>query len=62
MQISMHCVMLLSWLHVFRPCTLAEAIDLVSRLLQYTPSNRITVIEACAHPFFDELCQHPQWA
>ena len=53
----MHYMMLLSWLQVFRPRTPAEAIDLVSRLLEYTPSNRITAIEACAHPFFDELRQ-----
>ncbi|XP_065888556.1 glycogen synthase kinase-3 beta-like [Dysidea avara] len=45
------------WPRVFRPRTPAEAIDLVSRLLEYTPSNRITAIEACAHPFFDELRQ-----
>jgi serine/threonine protein kinase len=32
-----------------------EAIDLVSRLLEYTPSARISPLEACAHPFFDEL-------
>lgn len=48
---------MLSWLQVFRPRTPPEAIDLVSRLLEYTPSNRITAIEACAHPFFDELRQ-----
>ena len=44
----------MSWLQVFRPHTPSEAIDLVSRLLEYTPSNRITATEACAHPFFDE--------
>ncbi|GAU30300.1 hypothetical protein TSUD_385210, partial [Trifolium subterraneum] len=32
-----------------------EAIDLASRLLQYSPSLRCTALEACAHPFFDEL-------
>ncbi|CAA6673020.1 unnamed protein product [Spirodela intermedia] len=32
-----------------------EAIDLTSRLLQYSPSLRCTALEACAHPFFDEL-------
>lgn len=53
---SMYYIML-SWLQVFRPRTPPEAIDLVSRLLEYTPSNRITAIEACAHPFFDELRQ-----
>ena len=33
------------------------AIDLVNRLLEYTPSNRIHTLEACAHSFFDELRQ-----
>jgi glycogen synthase kinase 3 beta len=28
---------------------------LVARLLEYTPSSRITPLEACAHTFFDEL-------
>ncbi|KAJ1423166.1 Protein kinase-like domain superfamily, partial [Sesbania bispinosa] len=32
-----------------------EAIDLASRLLQYSPSLRCRALEACAHPFFDEL-------
>ena len=49
--------MLLSWLQVFRSRIPPEAIDLVGRLLEYTPSNRITANEACAHPFFDELHQ-----
>lgn len=33
----------------------AEAIDFVSRLLVYTPSQRLTPLEAMAHPVFDEL-------
>lgn len=32
-----------------------EAIALVSRLLEYTPGARITPLQACAHPFFNEL-------
>jgi glycogen synthase kinase 3 beta len=40
---------------VFRPRTSPEAIDLVSRLLEYTPSARLSDIEAMCHPFFDEL-------
>jgi serine/threonine protein kinase len=46
------------WSKVFRSkerTTPPEAIDLVSKLLQYTPSARLTPLEACAHPFFDEL-------
>lgn len=40
---------------MFRARTSPEAIDLVSRLLEYTPSARITPLQACAHKFFDEL-------
>ncbi|KAI8888319.1 Pkinase-domain-containing protein [Backusella circina FSU 941] len=32
-----------------------EAIDLLSRMLQYDPSKRITPIEALCHPFFDAI-------
>jgi len=43
------------WPKVFRARTSPEAIDLISRLLEYTPSARITPLQACAHTFFDEL-------
>jgi len=43
------------WTKVFRPRTPSEAILLVSRLLEYTPSGRMTPLEACSHAFFDEL-------
>lgn len=43
------------WPKVFRPRTPSEAIQLVSKLLEYTPSSRISPLDACAHPFFDEL-------
>ncbi|GFS49366.1 hypothetical protein NPIL_411071 [Nephila pilipes] len=43
------------WQKVFRARTPPEAIELVSRLLEYTPSARITPLQACAHKFFDEL-------
>jgi serine/threonine protein kinase len=42
-------------LQVFRSRTPPEAIDLVSRILQYDPTSRVSPLEACAHPFFDEL-------
>ncbi|XP_061391852.1 protein kinase shaggy-like [Musca vetustissima] len=45
------------WQKVFRIRTPPEAINLVSQLLEYTPSARITPLKACAHPFFDELRQ-----
>lgn len=42
-------------MQVFRVRTPPEAIALVSRLLEYTPGARITPLQACAHPFFNEL-------
>jgi len=42
---------------VFRPRTPPEAIDLVSRTLEYTPGARLSAIEAMTHTFFDELRQ-----
>ncbi|GAB2303785.1 Shaggy- protein kinase theta, partial [Dionaea muscipula] len=43
------------WHKVFHRRMPAEAVDLVSRLLQYSPDLRCTALEACAHPFFDDL-------
>ena len=40
---------------VFRPRTAPDAISLISKLLEYTPSARLTAIEAMCHPLFDEL-------
>jgi len=40
---------------VFRPRTAPEAIDLVSKLLEYTPGARLSAVEAMTHPFFHEL-------
>ncbi|XP_034947120.1 glycogen synthase kinase-3 beta isoform X2 [Chelonus insularis] len=43
------------WQKVFRARTPPEAMELVARLLEYTPRLRITPLGACAHPFFNEL-------
>jgi len=43
------------WHKVFNKRMPAEAVDLVSRLLQYSPNLRCNALEACAHPFFDDL-------
>jgi len=40
---------------VFRQRATADAMELVSRLLEYTPSLRLSPIDACAHHYFDEL-------
>lgn len=45
------------WSKVFRSRP-PEAIDLVSKLLQYTPTIRLKPFEALTHPFFDELRQN----
>ncbi|KAL8475148.1 hypothetical protein ACS0TY_031539 [Phlomoides rotata] len=43
------------WHKIFHKRMPPEAIDLASRLLQYSSNLRCTALEACAHPFFDEL-------
>ncbi|KAK7256696.1 hypothetical protein RIF29_30153 [Crotalaria pallida] len=43
------------WHKVFHKRLPPEAVDLVSRMLQYSPNLRCTALEACAHPFFDDL-------
>ncbi|CDP17018.1 unnamed protein product [Coffea canephora] len=43
------------WHKIFHKRMPPEAVDLVSRLLQYSPSLRSTALEALIHPFFDEL-------
>lgn len=43
------------WSKVFRPRVPADAILLVSSLLDYTPRKRLKPIDALLHPFFDEL-------
>ncbi|KAK4799122.1 hypothetical protein SAY86_024487 [Trapa natans] len=43
------------WHKIFHKRMPPEAIDLASRLLQYSPSLRCTALEAMTHPFFDEL-------
>ncbi|KAK6153072.1 hypothetical protein DH2020_012713 [Rehmannia glutinosa] len=40
---------------IFHKRTPPEAVDLVSRLLQYSPNLRYSALEACVHPFFNEL-------
>eukprot|EP00879_Flechtneria_rotunda_P002288 GHRR01002481.1.p1 GENE.GHRR01002481.1~~GHRR01002481.1.p1 ORF type:complete len:428 (+),score=129.87 GHRR01002481.1:111-1394(+) len=43
------------WAKVFSKRMPPDAIDLVSRLLQYSPQKRFTAHQAMTHPFFDEL-------
>ncbi|KAJ2616894.1 glycogen synthase kinase 3 [Coemansia sp. RSA 1365] len=40
---------------IFRNRPSAEAIDLITKLLDYTPTKRLSSIQAMTHPFFDEL-------
>ena len=50
-----HCVKLTGTRQVFRQRATADALELVSRLLEYTPSLRLSPIDATAHHYFDEL-------
>ena len=43
------------WARVFKSKATPEAIDLMGKLLQYTPDKRVTPMHACAHTLFDEL-------
>ncbi|KAI5674867.1 hypothetical protein M9H77_05817 [Catharanthus roseus] len=43
------------WHKIFHKRTPPEAVDLVSRLLQYSPNLRYSALEALIHPFFDDL-------
>uniref|UniRef100_A0A0E0JHG5 non-specific serine/threonine protein kinase n=1 Tax=Oryza punctata TaxID=4537 RepID=A0A0E0JHG5_ORYPU len=43
------------WHKIFHKRMPSEAVDLVSRLLQYSPHLRCTALEVLIHPFFDEL-------
>lgn len=43
------------WGSIFKPSSPADAIDLIGKLLAYVPDKRFKAIEACTHPFFDEL-------
>ncbi|KAK3829130.1 MAG: Pkinase-domain-containing protein [Benniella sp.] len=43
---------------IFRTKTPPEALDLISHLLEYTPTKRFSPIEAMVHPFFDEIRKH----
>lgn len=43
------------WTRVFNKRMPPDAVDLVSKLLQYSPNLRFGATEAMAHPFFDEL-------
>ncbi|KAH8294391.1 hypothetical protein KR054_011924 [Drosophila jambulina] len=48
------------WAKVFRIRTPTEAIDLVSKMLIYSPNSRVSPLMGCAHPFFDDLRHDPQ--
>ncbi|KAA0050959.1 shaggy-related protein kinase NtK-1 [Cucumis melo var. makuwa] len=43
------------WHKIFHKRMPPEAVDLVSRLLQYSPNLRCTALDALTHQFFDEL-------
>lgn len=54
LQATQHIAGIKSILKVFRKAE-PSAIDLISKLLEYTPTQRLSAVEAMAHPFFDEL-------
>ncbi|BFZ55138.1 glycogen synthase kinase 3 [Savitreella phatthalungensis] len=40
---------------VFRRGTPHEALDIITKVLDYTPTTRLSAFDAMCHPFFDEL-------
>lgn len=46
------------WNKIFRSRTSPEAVDWLSRVLQYNPKARPTGLQACTHPLFDDLRNH----
>jgi len=45
------------WEKLFPADTSAPVLDLISKMLRYTPSHRILPLESLCHPFFDSLRQ-----
>lgn len=43
------------WGTIFKPSAPADAVDLVGKMLEYVPEKRMKAVEACVHPFFNEL-------
>ena len=43
------------WEMIFKPRTPIDGIDLVSKILVYSPEQRLQPFEALMHPFFDEI-------
>ena len=43
------------WDTVFRPQTEKSGVDFASTVLRYVPTERLSPLACCLHPFFDEL-------
>ncbi len=43
------------WSAVFRPQTPQDGVNFTSTVLRYVPTDRLSPLECCLHPFFDEL-------
>jgi glycogen synthase kinase 3 beta len=43
------------WNQIFPEATPPDAVYMVSKLLVYEPTKRLSPYEACSHPFFDQL-------
>lgn len=48
-------VLPVSWSYFFKDIVQIDALDLISKLLVYSPSHRLMPLEALTHPFFDDL-------
>lgn len=43
------------WSKLFKGRLSDDGIDLINKMLSYEPTKRLTALQCCAHPFFDEL-------
>uniref|UniRef100_A0A6B2LJD0 Protein kinase domain-containing protein n=1 Tax=Arcella intermedia TaxID=1963864 RepID=A0A6B2LJD0_9EUKA len=43
------------WEEIFPTGTPTDAMDVISKMLVYVPTQRLKPLEVCVHPFFDEL-------
>lgn len=48
----------IAWHEVLYSCAPTSGVDLISKLLKYSPSDRLTAANVVEHAFFDDLFVH----
>eukprot|EP00802_Teleaulax_amphioxeia_P009795 Tamp_09816.p1 GENE.Tamp_09816~~Tamp_09816.p1 ORF type:complete len:634 (+),score=94.30 Tamp_09816:190-1902(+) len=44
-----------TWQNVFRSRATPDCLDLIANIITYNPTKRLTPMQCCAHPYYDEL-------